>query len=62
MHPATRDKLIRQGFIKVRQLKDKEDKKYCNVYLNSENKWFLSKYPKKPKLNLEVKVSSAENK
>lgn len=49
IHPATRDKLIRQGVIKARKLKRAEGISYFTVYLIDENKEFFAKYPKKPK-------------
>ena len=49
VHPATRDKLVRQGFIKARKLKRADGINYFTVYLIDENKEFFDKYPKMPK-------------
>ncbi len=40
-HPQTAKKLVREGKLKVRELKDEEGKMYFKVYLVSENKKFL---------------------
>lgn len=41
IHPQTAKKLVREGKLKVRELKDTEGKTYFKVYLVSENKEFL---------------------
>lgn len=41
IHPQTAKKLVREGRLKVRELKDTEGKTYFKVYLVSENKEFL---------------------
>lgn len=41
IHPQTAKKLVREGKLKVRELKDEEGKTYFRVYLVSENKEFL---------------------
>jgi len=41
IHPQTAKKLVREGKLKVRELKDREDNTYFRVYLVSENKEFL---------------------
>lgn len=41
IHPQTAKKLVREGKLKVRELKDEEGKTYFRVYLVSENKDFL---------------------
>lgn len=41
IHPQTAKKLVREGKLKVRELKDEEDNTYFRVYLVSENKEFL---------------------
>lgn len=48
LHPATRNKLRREGLLKGRDLKKSDGSIYCTVYLISENEEFLRKYPKKP--------------
>ncbi|MBU1043885.1 MAG: ZPR1-type zinc finger protein [Candidatus Omnitrophica bacterium] len=55
VHPGTRDKLIRQGFLKAKKLKDKKGAIYCTLFLVSENKDFLDKYPKQ-KSEIEVNI------
>lgn len=42
IHPQTAKKLVREGKLKVRELKDGEGKTYFKVYLVSENKEFLN--------------------
>lgn len=46
VHPATRGKLRREGLLVGRDLKKPDGTIYCTVYLVSENKEFLKKYPK----------------
>jgi C4-type Zn-finger protein len=46
VHPATRAKLRREGLLKGRDLKNEGGQIYCTIYLISENKEFLKKYPK----------------
>lgn len=41
IHPQTARKLVREGKLKVRELKDEDDNTYFRVYLVSENKEFL---------------------
>lgn len=41
IHPQTAKKLVREGKLKVRELKDKEGKTYFRVYLVNENIEFL---------------------
>lgn len=52
LHPATRNKLRRQGILKGRDLKRPNGSVYCTVYLVNENAAFLGQYPKKPKLRV----------
>jgi hypothetical protein len=61
VHPATRDKFVRQGFLKARQLKDRKGAIYCALFLVSENKEFLDKYPKKPKIIPKITFSKANS-
>ena len=58
VHPATARKLRRLGELIGRDLKRKNGAIYCTVYLVNENKEFLKKYPKKPKI--EVKFVSSK--
>lgn len=63
LHPATRNKLRRQGLLNGRDLKRNDGSIYCTVYLIKENVEFLKKYPKKPRMavkfvNLNTKKSS----
>ena len=46
VHTATRDKLIRQGILKTRILKNEKGHEYFRVYLEEENKEFIKTYPK----------------
>ena len=46
IHPATREKLIRQGVLIGRDLKNDKGQIYCTVYLVSDNQEFLKKYPR----------------
>lgn len=48
VHPATREKLKRQGILKGRDLKRADGSVYETVYLVEDNAEFLKKYPKKP--------------
>jgi len=41
IHPKTAKKLVREGKLKVRELKNEEEESYFKVYLVSENKEFL---------------------
>ena len=41
IHPQTAKKLVREGKLKVRELKNEEGKTYFRVYLVKENKEFL---------------------
>ncbi|MBN1168983.1 hypothetical protein JXA63_03785 [Candidatus Woesebacteria bacterium] len=52
LHPSTRRKLVREGFLKRRELKRDNGSVYCTVYLVKENKEFFKKYPKKPKMKV----------
>lgn len=47
VHPSSVRKLRREGLLKGRDLKREDGSIYCTVYLVSENKEFLKKYPKK---------------
>jgi len=49
VHPATAGKLRREGLLVGRDLKNSEGRIYCTIYLVSENKKFLKKYPKQSK-------------
>lgn len=60
LHPATRGKLRREGLLKGRDLKRKDETTYCTVYLVKENKAFFKKYPKKPKIK--VKFTDSRDK
>lgn len=53
IHVGTVRKLRREGLLHGRDLKRKDGLVYCTVYLVSENKEFLKKYPKKPKIKVE---------
>lgn len=58
VHPSTVRKLRREGLLTGRDLKKKNGTIYHTVYLVSENKKFLKKYPKqKPKIQTEVNDS-----
>ena len=52
LHPATREKLRREGLLKGTDLKRKDGSIYCTVYLVKENAEFFKKYPKKPKMKV----------
>lgn len=62
VHPATRDKLTKQGFLKVRELKNPLGQIYCSVYLKKENKPFLDKYPEIPKTEPKITVTTSSSK
>ncbi|MEK7595363.1 MAG: hypothetical protein AAB443_02085 [Patescibacteria group bacterium] len=59
VQPATRGKLEREGILHGRKLKRPDGRTYCTVYLISENKEFLEKYPRKPERS--VKLSWSED-
>lgn len=61
LHPATRNKLRRQGLLHGRDLKRSDGSIYCTVYLVEENQEFLKKYPKQPKMQLKF-INSNTNK
>ncbi len=52
LHSSTARKLRREGILKGRDLKTKDGAIYYTVYLKSENKNFLKKYPKKPEMKI----------
>lgn len=52
LHPATRNKLRRQGLLHGRDLKRDDGSIYCTVYLVKENEGFLKNYPKNPKIKV----------
>lgn len=60
LHAGTVRKLRREGLLHGRDLKREDGSIYCTVYLVSENKEFLNKYPKKPKIKVEF-VASGSN-
>lgn len=56
LHGSTVRKIKKEGLLRGRDLKRQEGSVYCTVYLFDENKEFLKKYPKKPKMNIEWKT------
>lgn len=60
LHPATRNKLRRQGLLNGRDLKRKDGSIYCTVYLVKENQEFLKEYPKKPKMTVKFVKSKTK--
>lgn len=50
VHPASIKKLRREGLLHGRDLKRDDGTVYYTIYLVSENKEFLKKYPKKPRM------------
>ena len=52
LHPATRRKLEREGFLKGRVFKRVDGTPYYTIYLKDENQEFLKKYPKKPAIDI----------
>lgn len=54
VHPATRRKLEREGFLKGRQLKRPNGDVYYTIYLVKENKAFFKRYPKNPEYKIEL--------
>lgn len=52
IHSSTTRKLRREGLLHGRDLKTKEGAIYFTVYLVNENKEFLKKYPKNPKMKV----------
>ncbi len=61
IHPATRDKYVRQGILKARQLKDAKGYVYYKVFLVDENKEFLKDHPKRPKGGAKLKWSEEKH-
>jgi len=61
VHPATRGKLKREGLLKGRDLKNEKGQVYYTIYLISENKMFLKKYPQKQKTSIGF-IGIGENK
>ena len=53
LHSSTVRKLQRQGVLKGRDLKTKDGNIYFTVFLAKENKKFLNKYSKKPKMKVQ---------
>jgi hypothetical protein len=47
VHPTTRRKYVREGFLKVRELKDSAGWIYFKVYMLEDNKEFLKVHPRK---------------
>ncbi|MBD3366018.1 hypothetical protein GF360_01600 [candidate division WWE3 bacterium] len=60
VHPATRGKYVRTGFLKASQLKDSSGAIYCTVFFVYENKEFLKKHPKIEKEKPKITVSSSK--
>lgn len=56
VHPATREKLKRQGLLKGRDLINEKGQIYYTIYLVSENQKFLKKYPRKDRKTREVMI------
>jgi DNA-directed RNA polymerase subunit RPC12/RpoP len=56
LHSATARKLKREGLLHGRDLKRQDGSVYCTIYLMDENKEFLEKYPRKPKIEIEWKM------
>lgn len=52
IHPMTARKMRRLGELVGRDLKRKDGRTYCNVYLVKENKQFFETHPKKPKIKV----------
>jgi len=61
VHPATRAKLKREGLLKGRDLKNEKGRIYYTVYLVSENRDFLKKYPRKDR-KIRMTVSDKDGK
>lgn len=61
VHPATRGKYVRNGFLKARQLTDDNETIYCTVFLVDENNDFLKKHPEIEKENPKINASSSNN-
>ena len=57
LHPATRNKLRRQGLLNGRNLKRSDGSIYCTIYLVKENLEFFNKYPKKPAIKIQFHSS-----
>lgn len=57
VHPMTARKLRRLDELIGRDLKRKDGSIYCTVYLVSENKKFIKKYPKKEKIKVTYQYS-----
>lgn len=56
LHSATIRKLKKEGLLRGRELKKQDGAVYCTVYLEKDNKEFLKKYPKKPKMKIEWRM------
>ncbi len=61
LHSSTIRKLKREGILYGRDLKTKDGTTYHTVYLKNENKEFLKKYPKKPKMKFKF-INAGEKK
>ena len=63
IHPATREKLKRQGILKGRDLKREDGTIYCTVYLIKENIEFLKTYKRKSSMSVKyVNINSVKAK
>jgi len=60
LHPATRNKLRRQGLLCGRDLKRENGSIYCTVYLVKENKEFFKNYHKNPKIKVSFQNSTTK--
>jgi hypothetical protein len=62
IHPMTARKMRRLGELVGRDLKRKDGRTYCTVYLDEENKKFLETHPKKPKMKVIYKYPKSDEK
>jgi hypothetical protein len=58
----TARKMRRLGELVGRDLKRKDGRTYCTVYLVEENKKFLETHPKKPKMKVIYKYPKSDEK
>lgn len=59
VHPATRNKLKRQGLLKGRELRNERGNVYYTIYLIAENQEFLKQYPRRDR-KIREKIMNAK--
>lgn len=56
IHPSSIRRLLREGLLVGRDLKRSDESVYETIYLKSENQEFIKKFPKNPKMRVDMKI------